>query len=222
MVTYLNLGEEKFVQGAAHILKAGYVMTIDYGSNWDGVITQDRAHLRTYGPEHQLQNDHVEPFEANLADDGTPQEIDTSDPYKGPTLNDITTDVNFSLMAAEGQLAGLSTVYFGAQKALASGTKVSLDVVPEYRRKHDDLIQEYESWLKDFKNGDTFKLLVQYGLGLCLPGPDARTSNVERERSDTGAARRSRGDRKSAGGSITTWLAEPAKGERPNGRSHLF
>jgi hypothetical protein len=34
-------------------------------------------------------------------------------------------------------------------------------VVPEYRRKHDDLIQEYESWLKDFKNGDTFKLLVQ-------------------------------------------------------------
>ena len=161
VVTYLNLGEEKFVQGAAHILKAGYVMTIDYGSNWDGVITQDRAHLRTYGPEHQLQNDHVEPFEANLADDGTPQEIDTSDPYKGPTLNDITTDVNFSLMAAEGQLAGLSTVYFGAQKALASGTKVSLDVVPEYRRKHDDLIQEYESWLKDFKNGDTFKLLVQ-------------------------------------------------------------
>ena len=30
-MTYINLGEEKFVQGAGRILAAGYVLTIDYG-----------------------------------------------------------------------------------------------------------------------------------------------------------------------------------------------
>ena len=159
VVTYINLGEEKFVQGAGRILGAGYVMTIDYGDNWAGILTTDRAHLRTYGPAHTAENDHTEPFD--LDSDGEPQERDTSDPYKGPTLNDITTDVNFSLMDAEGRLAGLRTTYFGRQKALASGTTVSVDVIPPARRNNDELVKEYQSWLKDFKNGDTFKLMVQ-------------------------------------------------------------
>ena len=158
VVTYINLGEEGFVQGAGKILSAGYVMTIDYGANWDTVMLQDRAHLRTYGPAHQAENDHAEPFD--LSSDGS-QDRDTSDPYKGPTLNDITTDVNFSLMAAEGKLAGLNTVYFGRQKALWSGTKVNIDVLPAERRNNESLTTEYQSWLKDFKNSDTFKLLVQ-------------------------------------------------------------
>ena len=34
---YINLGEGRFIQGAGRILKAGYVITIDYGANWDGV-----------------------------------------------------------------------------------------------------------------------------------------------------------------------------------------
>lgn len=161
VVTYINLGEEKFVQGAGSILGAGYVMTIDYGANWDGIMTQDRAHLRTYGPAHQAENDHAEPFDFQLTDTGEPEDRDTSDPYKGPTLNDITTDVNFSLMAAEGQPAGLTTVYFGRQGALASGTTASLDVIPPERLGHDDLLKEYQSWLKDFRNSDNFKLLVQ-------------------------------------------------------------
>jgi len=159
VVTYINLGEEKFVQGAGRILGAGYVMTIDYGDNWDGIMTADRAHLRTYGPAHTAENDHAEPFDFDA--DGEPQERDTSDPYRGPTLNDITTDVNFSLMDAEGRLAGLRTTYFGRQKALASGTTVSIDVIPAARRNNDGLVKEYQSWLKDFKNGDTFKLMVQ-------------------------------------------------------------
>jgi SAM-dependent MidA family methyltransferase len=159
VVTYINLGEEKFVQGAGHILGTGYVLTIDYGANWDEVMTQDRAHLRTYGPAHQAENDHIEPFD--VADDGEPQERDTSDPYRGPTLNDITTDVNFSLMEAEGRLAGLTTAYYGRQKALATGTTISIDVIPAERRKNDELTREYQSWLKDFKNGDSFKLMVQ-------------------------------------------------------------
>jgi SAM-dependent MidA family methyltransferase len=159
VVTYINLGEEKFVQGAGRILGAGYVLTIDYGANWDDIMTQDRAHLRTYGPAHQAENDHVEPFDVTT--DSEPQERDTSDPYRGPTLNDITTDVNFSLMEAEGRLAGLSTAYYGRQKALATGTTISIDVIPSERRKNDELTREYQSWLKDFKNGDSFKLMVQ-------------------------------------------------------------
>ena len=159
MVTYINLGEEKFVQGAGQILGAGYVITIDYGANWDGTMTQDRAHLRTYGPAHQAENDHTEPFDVNA--DGEPQERDTSDPYRGPTLNDITTDVNFSLMEAEGKLAGLRTAYYGRQKALATGTTASIDVIPAERQGNDALVNEYQSWLKDFKNGDSFKLMVQ-------------------------------------------------------------
>ncbi|SRR5579883_20775 len=159
VVTYINLGEEKFVQGAGRILGAGYVLTIDYGANWDGIMTQDRAHLRTYGPAHQAANDHVEPFD--IATDSEPEERDTSDPYRGPTLNDITTDVNFSLMDAEGRLAGLSTKYYGRQKALASGTTVPIDVVPEHRRNNSELTREYQSWLKDFKNGDSFKVMIQ-------------------------------------------------------------
>ena len=159
VVTYINLGEEKFVQGAGRILGAGYVMTIDYGGNWDGTLTQDRAHLRTYGPAHLAENDHNEPFDVDA--DGDPQERDTSDPYRGPTLNDITTDVNFSLMEAEGRLAGLSTAFYGRQKALATGTTASIDVIPPERQGNQELVKEYQSWLKDFKTGDSFKLMVQ-------------------------------------------------------------
>ena len=64
-------------------------------------------------------------------------------------------------MAAEGQSAGLTTVYFGAQKALSSGTTVSVDVIPLERRNDEALRKEYQSWLKDFKSSDTFKLMVQ-------------------------------------------------------------
>src|SRR5262249_23720329 len=51
MITYVNLGEEQFIRGAADALRAGYVMTIDYGGNWDAITrTTAGPHLRTYGP----------------------------------------------------------------------------------------------------------------------------------------------------------------------------
>jgi hypothetical protein len=64
-------------------------------------------------------------------------------------------------MEAEGRLAGLRTTYFGRQKALASGTTVPIDVIPAARKNNDGLVKEYQSWLKDFKNGDTFKVMIQ-------------------------------------------------------------
>ena len=158
VVTYINLGEEKFVQGSGRILKAGYVMTIDYGDNWDGILEQDvHPHLRTYGPEHRLENSDPTAFDP----DGTPEERDTSDPYRGPTLNDITTDVNFSLMDAEGRLSGLKTAYFGRQAALQSGTTVSLKTPPPERLSRIDLVNEFNSWAADFASDDNFKLMIQ-------------------------------------------------------------
>jgi SAM-dependent MidA family methyltransferase len=141
MVAYVNLGEGKFVQGAARILKAGYVLTVDYGSNWDGIMPQDDFdHLRIYGPRSQRAN---------------------SDPYRWPTLNDITTDVNFSHMAAEGRGAGLTTAYFGPQRALQSGTPVSLAALPPDRRLTDRQKKDFKGWVQDFQTGTVFKALVQ-------------------------------------------------------------
>ena len=39
VVTYINLGLEKYIQGAGHILHAGFVITLDYGTNWEGMLS---------------------------------------------------------------------------------------------------------------------------------------------------------------------------------------
>lgn len=90
--TYVNLGEGRFIQGAGRILKSGYVITIDYGSNWDTISPLEFDHLRTYGPGSHRER---------------------SDPYHAPTLNDMTTDVNFSHVVEEGRLVGLRPIFSG-------------------------------------------------------------------------------------------------------------
>jgi SAM-dependent MidA family methyltransferase len=170
VVTYVNLGSEKFIQGAAKILKAGYVITLDYGSNWQGLIAQDsHPHLRTYGPAH------VEQIQSGDAD-GQSGDYDTSDPYRGPTLNDMTTDVNFSLLSAEGRLAGLKTLYFGAHKALRHGTAVSLATPPPDRQSDAGLYDEFLSWADKFETDANYKLMVQQKEGsdpsYVFPGKD--------------------------------------------------
>jgi SAM-dependent MidA family methyltransferase len=135
IVSYINLGEGRFMQSVGRILKAGYVITVDYGSNWDAVSPIEFDHFRSYGP-------------------GSRQEH--SDPYHWPTLNDMTSDVNFSHMAEEGKLSGLRPLYFGPQKALMSGTPVSIDDLPENRDAGD-----YEAWVQNFYTWDVYKLLVE-------------------------------------------------------------
>jgi len=159
VVTYINLGVEKFVQGAGRILSVGYVITLDYGSNWEGIISQrSYPHLRTYGPAHREENWNT----GAAGDDNQPvSEHETSDPYRGPTLNDLTTDVNFSLMAAEGRLVGLKPAYFGPQSALQTGTQVSLVDVPSHRQGNEDLAEEYRSWADSFQANANYKLMVQ-------------------------------------------------------------
>lgn len=155
ILTYVNLGVEKMIVGSAQILAAGYVMTIDYGSGWDGILANDgRKHLRTYGPAHRAASAWT-PEDNDSVDD-----VETSDPYDSPTLNDLTTDVNFSLLDVEGQQAGLRTLFFGSQKALQSGTPVSLDEVPE-RVRRENRVDQFLAWVEDFRAPGVFKLMLQ-------------------------------------------------------------
>jgi SAM-dependent MidA family methyltransferase len=154
VVTYINLGLEKFIQGAGHILHAGFVITLDYGTNWEGMIAQDaHPHFRTYGEAHQEEN-------RQNGDNSGGSDLDTSDPYRGPTLNDMTTDVNFSLAAAEGRLAGLTTAYYGPQAGLQTGTTVSLENLPP-DGKNDVADDVFFSWASSFRTDGNYKLMVQ-------------------------------------------------------------
>jgi len=187
VVTYVSPGEEKFIRGAARALRAGYVITIDYGSNWDGIMTTAQPHLRTYGPGNQqsaptdlltgLTMEHASAGQSGSRLEATPQwnelgDIEVlahttsrgnPDPYRWPGLNDITTDVNFSYLAAEGQLAGLRPVYYGPQKALLSGTSIS------FSAKNSGWLLprgagEVGEWLKQFATNAAFKVLVEQKL----------------------------------------------------------
>ena len=140
-VTYIGLGWATFIQSAGHILKAGYVITIDYGANWDGLTTfGPYGKLRTYGPGRSIEK---------------------PEPYRRPTQNDITTDVNFSFLAQEGHLAGLRPVYYGYQRALQSATPVSLNALPPDRRLTAAKEKQFRSWAVYFRILHSFKPLVQ-------------------------------------------------------------
>ncbi|HSW49101.1 MAG TPA: SAM-dependent methyltransferase, partial [Bryobacteraceae bacterium] len=152
---YVNLGAEQFIRGAARILKAGYVVTLDYGSNWEGILGQHASpHFRTYGPARRDGSGYGSWYEEQSS-----YSAETSDPYRGPTLNDMTTDVNFSLLASEGDLSGLRTVYYGPQSALRTGTSITLDYPPQG--------QSYGSyeWEWGFETDGHYKLMVQQKQG---------------------------------------------------------
>jgi SAM-dependent MidA family methyltransferase len=140
LVTYINLGEGKFIQGAGAALKAGYVITIDYGSNWDGILGQAFDHLRMYGP-------------------GSTQT--QADPYHTPTLNDMTTDVNFSHVAAEGKAVGLQALYFGPQHSLQLGTPIKLDQPPAGRGQTPEDLADFQEWAGLFYSWEVYKVLIQ-------------------------------------------------------------
>jgi SAM-dependent MidA family methyltransferase len=159
VVTYVNLGVEKFIQGAGKVLNAGYVMTLDYGANWDGIMAQDLIpHLRTYGPAHMRANAMSGDPKADPVLSGDRK---TSNPYDGPTLNDMTTDVNFSLMAAEGNLVGLTALFFGPQAALQTDTPTLLKFLPPQRQGNAVLAEEFFFWADDFHANENYKLMVQ-------------------------------------------------------------
>ena len=110
--------------------------------------------------------------------------MDTSNPYNGPTLNDMTTDVNFSLAAAEGQLVGLKTAYFGAQAALRTGTTVSLKEPPPDRQQNAVPDDEYFTWAGNFETDGNYKLMVQYkdNMGSSYTYPNENSERLASDR----------------------------------------
>jgi SAM-dependent MidA family methyltransferase len=153
LVTYVNPGAERFIRDTAAVLSAGYMLTIDYGGNVEEMLNQQSyPRFRTYGPASRNA--------ANLA----PNQIDTFAPYVGPTLNDFTTDANFTLLAAEGELVGLKPIYYGAQRALQAGTTVSLDSVPSEREREGNT-DEFLSWATSFEGPSVYKMLLQQKTG---------------------------------------------------------
>ena len=140
IVTYINLGEGKFIQGAGAALKAGYVITIDYGSNWEGILAQEYDHLRMYGPGSSQSH---------------------ADPYHLPTLNDMTTDVNFSHVAAEGKSVGLQPLYFGPQHSLQVGTPIQIDEPPAGRGETAEDAFDFQQWAGLFYSWEVYKVLIQ-------------------------------------------------------------
>ena len=159
VVTYINPGVEKYIYGASRVLSAGYVLTIDYGFTWEGILAEDYySHLRTYGPAHRNANAGLEFDGYSYEGYNEFPEQETNNPYDGPTLNDLTTDVNFSLVAAEGDLVGIDTLFYGPQHALQTGTHIQLDYPSE--RSNADL-GEFESWASAFATDQVFRLMVQ-------------------------------------------------------------
>jgi SAM-dependent MidA family methyltransferase len=186
LVTYINLGAESFIQGSAQVLKAGYMLTIDYGTNWNGILTQDSVHFRTYGPARREANRIVQQDDANaLANDQ-----DASDPYVGPTLNDMTTDVNFSLLAEEGSLVGLKPIFYGSQKALQTGTTVSLEILPP----NSKWAGKFHSWASDFTMPSVYKVFVQQkeGTDPAYRFPDQDPESLSLDQSELTDAQRVR------------------------------
>ena len=175
VVTYVNLAAGRFIKGAADLLSAGYVMTIDYGDGWEGTLAiGDRPHLRVYGRGNYGSGerfDHDGFLWSSVREDWKRN----SDPYRWPALNDITTDVNFGYLADEGRLYGLTQVFLGGQRAIQAGTSIRLQppdgMSPAAAR-------EFAAWARDFQNQPMFKVLIQQKAGTddayAFPGRDAR------------------------------------------------
>jgi SAM-dependent MidA family methyltransferase len=138
-LAYANTDADRFIQGAGAALKAGYVLTIDYGHHARGLIAQSNRfkHFRTYRSGKVGFN-----------------------PYETPSLRDMTADVDFSALAESGERAGLRVVHYGPQSDLAAGLPW-FESMP--RRARD---KTKKAGIKAFFTGaDSFRLLVQQKAG---------------------------------------------------------
>ena len=121
-------------QRAAHKLRAGKILTFDYGSETEDLLAPHRAAgtLRAYR-HHQL----------------------VSDVLAQPGEQDITAHVNFSEIKRAGEEAGLKTEFFTTQEQFLA------HVVPQISDWNPDRVRQFQTLTHPGHLGRAFKVLVQ-------------------------------------------------------------
>ena len=100
VVLYVNVHADRFIDELAASLRAGTIITIDYGDTTWGLVQGARRGdfpLRVYG----AWPDYVPRPNA---------------PYAAPGTQDMTADVNFTDLASAGERAGLHVLHFGPER----------------------------------------------------------------------------------------------------------
>jgi len=133
VVLYVNVHATRFMREVGASLRAGFVVTIDYGDTTFGLV---RGARRGDFPFRVYRD----------ASDFRPR---PNDPYAAPGTQDMTADVNFSELARAGEKSGLCVVHYGAERDLAG------EELPELVRAAD----EQPAFAK-FLGNPVFKLLV--------------------------------------------------------------
>jgi len=106
VMMYVNVQAAQFIRGLGVALRAGVVITIDYGDSTAELvrtIREGRMCFRTYGPSASSGASRV------------------NDPYAPLGSQDLTTDVNFSDLARAGEEVGLGVLDYGHESALVGG-----------------------------------------------------------------------------------------------------
>ncbi len=105
VVAYVNLHADRYVAELGRTLRAGFVVTIDYGDTTFGLVQGARRGDFPF----RVYRDSPE---------GAPR---PNDPYSAPGAQDLTADVNFTSLARAGEKAGLSLVHFGPERERLPG-----------------------------------------------------------------------------------------------------
>ena len=134
---YINVDADRYIEESGRALKAGYVVTLDYGNNLLKIMHEFASQrLRTYSKA--LKGGY--------------------DPYAAPTFIDMTTDVNFTALAEAGRTAGLRTLHFGVQGDMAEPVKPQILAAVATLPALDKQRRNAESFLY---GSPEYKVLVQ-------------------------------------------------------------
>jgi SAM-dependent MidA family methyltransferase len=145
VVLYLNVHADRFIREIGGALRAGFVVTIDYGDTTFGLVQGARRGqfpFRVYGDWR----------------DYVPR---PNDPYAAPGTQDLTADVSFTSLARAGEHAGLRVLHYGLERSV-TGPELALAL----RSADQDAFAK-------FLGNPVFKVLVQGTLpGVLFPGAD--------------------------------------------------
>jgi SAM-dependent MidA family methyltransferase len=134
IVAYINTHADRFIRELGASVRAGFVVTMDYGdTTWELVQGARRGELpfRVYGDQQ----------------DFVPR---PNDPYTRPGTQDMTADVNFTALARAGLHAGLELVHFGPERDVVG------DALPSLLRAATD----GDEGIAEFLGNPVFKVLV--------------------------------------------------------------